>query len=89
MHALFRLKTPIIIHPNEMDDVIRAELRHAHENPVLHDTIKWHMLHGPCGDLNPNASSMKVRVCKIRYPQNLHNETQTDRDGHPLYRRRS
>ena len=33
MHALFWLKTPI--HPNEMYDVICAELPHAHEDPVL------------------------------------------------------
>ena len=45
----------------EMDDVIRAELPHAHEDPVLHDLVKPHMLHGPCacGALNPNVPCMK------------------------------
>ena len=57
MHAVFWLNTPI--HPNEMDGVIRAELPHTHEDPVLHDSIKWHVLHGPCCDLNPNPPCMK------------------------------
>ena len=48
---------------NEMDDVIRAELPHAHEDPVLHDLVKRHMLHGPCGALNPNAPCMKQKFC--------------------------
>ena len=66
VHALFWLKTPI--HPNEMDDVIRAELPHAHEDPVLHDLVKQHTLHGPCGALNPNAPCMKDGVCTKRCP---------------------
>ena len=79
MHAVFWLNTPI--HPNEMDDVIRAELPHTHEDPVLHDSIKWHVLHGLCGDLNPNPPCMKDGVGTKRYPGNLHNEIQTDRAG--------
>ena len=71
--------------------VIRVEIPHAHEDPVLHDLIKRHMLHGSCGNLNPNAPCKKLKdgVCTKRYPQNLHNETLTDRDGRPLCRRRS
>ena len=70
-----------------MDDVIRAELLYAYEDPVLHDLVKRHTLHGPCGALNTNASCMKDGVCTKQYSRNLHNEKQTDRDGYPLYQR--
>ena len=61
---------------NKMDDVIRAELPHAHEDPVLHDLVKRHILHGACGALYPNTPCMKDGVCTKLYPRNLHNETQ-------------
>ena len=58
---VFWLKTPIP--PNEMDDVIRADLPRARENPVLHDLVKRHTLHGLCGALYPNAPCMNDGVC--------------------------
>ena len=87
VHSLFWLKTPIS--PAEIDDVICAELPHAEDDPVLHDLVKRHMIHGPCGALNPNAPCMKDGRCTKQYPRQLLKETQTDRDGYPLYRRRS
>ena len=76
---------------DEMEDVIRADLPHAHEDPVLvlHDLIKWHILNGPCHRVwhpQPKCTVMKDVVCTKRYPRNLHNKTQTE-IGYPLYRR--
>ncbi|GFQ88447.1 ATP-dependent DNA helicase [Trichonephila clavata] len=46
------------------------------------------MVHGPCGVINPFSPCMKNRRCTKRYPRDFLKETQTGRDGYPLYRRR-
>ena len=52
-------------------------------------STKRHMIHGPCGRINPKAPCMKDGKCTKRFPRHLLNDTQTDVDGYPLYRRRS
>ncbi|CAI6348285.1 unnamed protein product [Macrosiphum euphorbiae] len=47
------------------------------------------MIHGPCGNLNPKCPCMKDGKCKYKYPRPLLNETRTNTNGYPLYRRRS
>ncbi|DBA01164.1 TPA: hypothetical protein N0F65_002299 [Lagenidium giganteum] len=46
------------------------------------------MLHGPCGDHNPNAPCMREGVCSKRYPRPFANSTTVGSDGYPNYRRR-
>ena len=46
------------------------------------------MIHGPCEYLNCKSSCMDNRKCTNRYPTHLCNDTQTENDGYPLYRRR-
>ncbi|GFQ92396.1 ATP-dependent DNA helicase [Trichonephila clavata] len=46
------------------------------------------MVHGPCGVINPFSPCMKIGRCTKRYPRDFLKETQTGRDGYPLYRRR-
>ncbi|KAF0746848.1 Helitron like N domain-containing protein, partial [Aphis craccivora] len=50
---------------------------------------KKHMIHEPCGNLNPNCPCMKDGKCKYKYPRPLLNDTRTDTNGYSLYRRRS
>ena len=87
VHALFWLKDKIT--GTKIDDAIRAELPLENEDPELHEMVKRHMIHGPCGRINPNAPCMKDGKCTKRFPRHLLNDTQTDVDGYPLYRRRS
>ena len=86
-HCLFWLREKL--RPAQIDDVISAELPDPEEDPELYDIIKRHMIHGPCGALNPKAACMKDGRCTKRFPRDLLKETQTDRDGYPLYRRRA
>ncbi|UYV84445.1 hypothetical protein LAZ67_X002195 [Cordylochernes scorpioides] len=46
------------------------------------------MIHGPCGHGYPDPGCMERGICQKKYPRLLLAETQTDRDGYPLYRRR-
>jgi hypothetical protein len=85
-HILVWLKTKIV--RTQIDQIIRAELPDNSKDPVLFDIVTKHMIHGPCGLLNPNSPCMKDKVCTKRYPREFLNETQTGVDGYPLYRRR-
>lgn len=43
-----------------------------------------HMMHGPCGDLNPSNVCMKNGKCKSHYPRKYTNETIIAPDGYPM-----
>jgi len=85
-HILIWLKTKIL--PTQIDDIISAEFPNRDEDPLLFETVKKHMVHGPCGALNTNSPCMKEGKCTKRYPRQLLNATQTGGDSYPLYRRR-
>ena len=47
-----------------------------------------HMMHGPCGALNPNCPCTKGRpACKNHYPRPFNAATTQGKDFYPLYRR--
>jgi hypothetical protein len=85
-HILLWLKEKI--KPNELDKIISAEIPDCKEDPLLHETVISHMVHGPCGPWNKNSPCMKDGKCSKRYPRKLIQETQTAEDGYPAYRRR-
>lgn len=85
-HILIWLKTKIT--PNQIDQIISAELPNPEEDPILFEIVKKNMIHGPCGVLNSKSPCMKDGVCTKKYPREMITETQTGNDGYPLYRRR-
>lgn len=86
-HILIWMVTKIM--PNEVDDIISAEIPDENNDPVLHDIITTNMIHGPCGPMNVNSPCMVDGRCCKRYPRQLISDTVTGIDGYPLYRRRS
>lgn len=86
-HILIWLKEKI--RPNEVDEIISAEIPNVQVDPDLHEVVIKNMIHGPCGNLNQNAPCMVNGKCTKRYPRTLISETITGSDGYPLYRRRS
>lgn len=85
-HTLVWLQNKI--RANEIDSVISAELPSVTEDPELHELVKKHMMHGPCGRLNESSPCMKSGRCTKRYPKAFISQTRTDTDGYPTYRRR-
>ncbi|XP_050321330.1 uncharacterized protein LOC126753698 [Bactrocera neohumeralis] len=77
------------IQPDQIDDIIFAEIPDPETDPDLHDVVITNMIHGPCGAINPQSPCMVDGKCSKRYPQNLTADTITGKDGYPLYRRRS
>ncbi|EJK73532.1 hypothetical protein THAOC_04838, partial [Thalassiosira oceanica] len=89
------------LEPHEIDQIICAEIpdemvtytdkdgcKVVEKNPI-YDIVKNNMLHGPCGDCNPNLSCMRDGHCKYNFPKEYRWETELSEDGYPLYRRRS
>ncbi|GFU40418.1 putative DNA helicase [Trichonephila clavipes] len=77
------------ITPDQIDQIISAEIPDKHIDPNLFDVVTKNMIHGPCGAFNNNSSCMSDGKCTKRYPRKLVSDTITGNDGYPLYSRRS
>ncbi|KAL6219754.1 hypothetical protein ACLB2K_007513 [Fragaria x ananassa] len=45
--------------PEDYDRIVRAEIPDKDEEPRLYDLVLRHMIHGPCGPLNQQSSSLR------------------------------
>ncbi|CAL0322783.1 unnamed protein product [Lupinus luteus] len=55
----------------ENNDKLRSPEEYDEIEPQLHHAVLKHMIHGPCGLLNPNSPCMKNGRCKKRFPKNF------------------
>jgi hypothetical protein len=75
--------------PEQYDRLISAELPDKKKYPELYKMVVKHMMHGPCGALNPDCPCTKGRpACKNHYPRPYNAATLQGKDSYPLYRRR-
>ena len=51
--------------PDDYDKVIFAELPDPKKYPLLNSLVCKHMMHGPCGDLNPKCACMRDGECRF------------------------
>lgn len=86
-HILIWLEDKIM--PNQIDNIVSAEIPNPEIDPKLFNVVCKHMIHGPCGSLNGYSPCMKDGICTRKYPKELVTETQTGINGYPQYRRRS
>ncbi|XP_074282924.1 uncharacterized protein LOC141607472 [Silene latifolia] len=92
-HMLIILKPPFKLNsPSDFDKFVSAEIPHS-DNPRLRALVLKHMIHGPCGNFNPDYQCMKKKNsmgrCKYNYPKSFSTETTTNSDSYPEYRRRN
>ncbi|PWZ33301.1 ATP-dependent DNA helicase PIF1 [Zea mays] len=74
--------------PEQYDLLISAEIPH-NKYPELRKMVIKHMMHGPCGSLNPNCPCTKGHAsCKNHYPRPFSDTTLQGKDSYPIYRRR-
>ncbi|AQL05029.1 hypothetical protein ZEAMMB73_Zm00001d046797, partial [Zea mays] len=74
--------------PEQYDLLISAEIPNKKYHELRKMVIK-HMMHGPCGSLNPNCPCTKGRAsCKNHYPRPFSDATLQGKDSYPVYRRR-
>lgn len=75
--------------PQDYDRITCAELPNRVLHPELFDLVSTHMIHGPCGSLNPNCVCMKNGKCKANFPKSFNRETKQNQNSYPELRRRS
>lgn len=74
--------------PDEIDQLICAEIPCKTSDRKMYKLVKRYMMHGPCGEQNLNSPCMKDKKCSKRFPKRYVETTKSDDDGYPLYRRR-
>jgi len=72
----------------DVDSLISAEFPDPVQQPELFELVKKFMVHGPCGQKNPNASCMENGKCIRNFPKPLKAETTLSEDSYACYRRR-
>ena len=77
------------IRPEEIDRIISAEIPDPSTDQMLFDIVSANMIHGPCGNLNRSSPCMADGKCTKSFPKNFTNDTITNVDGYPVYRRRN
>ncbi|XP_026421704.1 uncharacterized protein LOC113317787 [Papaver somniferum] len=61
MHALIFLeKSQKIRTVEQVDEFVSAEFPDEKEDPILFDTVRKCMVHGPCGDRDPEENVLKI-----------------------------
>jgi hypothetical protein len=88
-HMLLWMATEDKIRPDAIDKVISAEVPDPNGDPELFKIVTSHMVHGPCGQLNPSSPCMRDGKCTKGYPKPFIAHTEQGKDSYPTYRRRS
>ena len=73
---------------DEYDNIICAEIPDPVRQPRLYSIVTKHMIHGPCGLLNPKCVCMENGKCSKRFPKICRSFTTFSDDNYPEYRRR-
>ncbi|XP_063980943.1 uncharacterized protein LOC135164482 [Diachasmimorpha longicaudata] len=77
------------IRPEEIEQIISAEIPDPLIDQELFGIVSKHMIHGPCGAFNMTSSCMENGKCKKKFPKPYTNDTITNIDGYPMYHRRN
>jgi Helitron helicase-like domain at N-terminus len=73
--------------PAQVDQIVSAELPDQMSSPRLYEIVTRSMVHGPCGELQPNAPCMVDGCCSKKFPKDFQNETIVNPNGYPIYQR--
>jgi Helitron helicase-like domain at N-terminus len=80
-----------LTNPDQYDELVLAEIPDPIKYPDLYKVVVAHMMHGPCGQLNPRCPCMQgdtVKQCRFNFPKHFNETTLQGDDAYPLYRRK-
>lgn len=87
-HMLFTLREQDKFKTAEMiDKYVSAQIPDKETHPELYDIVTKCMIHGPCGNLNPNSVCMENGKCTKHFPKAFNKKTKPNVAGYPLYER--
>ena len=66
---------------------VKAEIPCRHSEPLLYEAVEKHMIHGPCGPLNPRSPCMVDGRCSKEFPKSFMEFFEIPEDGFPKYKR--
>jgi hypothetical protein len=75
--------------PDDIDELISAELPDPELEPELFHIVTSSLLHGPCGIHDPTKACTKDGKCTRGYPRPFRESTSLVEDSYPAYRRRN
>ncbi|CAF3823865.1 unnamed protein product [Rotaria sp. Silwood1] len=73
---------------SHIERLVCSEIPDAIRFPQLYECVRRHMIHGPCGTLNPHSHCMEDGKCSKEFPKAFQNVTMANKDCYPRYRRR-
>ena len=82
LHAADKYPTP-----NDIYRIISTEIPCLQSDKHLHDLVKTHMIHGPCGSTNKYSPCMNNEKCSRYYPKKFQQQTIIEQDGFATYNR--
>jgi hypothetical protein len=86
VHVLLFLKEPHkLVTTQAIDSCIWARWPNPDTQPLLFETVKRCMVHGPCGAANPISPCMENGKCTKDYPKPFADFTTMDDHGFPIY----
>jgi hypothetical protein len=89
LHILLIMKHNSRLHtPDDYDTAVCAEIPDPEKFEELHKIVQKHMIHGPCGPLNPKAPCMENGVCTKNFPKDFTPQTRANESSYLEYRRR-
>jgi hypothetical protein len=91
-HILLILRHQDKLHlMDHIDEIISAELPDPNNSKFkeLFEIVSKNLVHGPCGHFDPQCVCMEDGKCSKNFPKELRDETNTNFNGYPLYRRRN
>lgn len=71
------------------DRICSAEIPDPDTHPELFNLVKQHMIHGPCGQCNPENVCCVKGKCTKGFPKPYSNRTSQPEKGYPILRRRA
>ena len=93
-HGLPHMHMILCLHPNnklctpeDVDTLISAEFPDKDLHSELYELVRKQMVHGPCGDLNPNSPCMENGQCTKKFPKPFKDQTTISEDSYASYRR--
>ncbi|KAF7826898.1 putative helitron helicase-like domain-containing protein [Senna tora] len=70
------------------NQIVKAEIPLQSDQPELYTSVLKHMIHGPCGTINPRSPCMQKGKCKRHFTKPFVPYTVQANDCYPLYQRR-